>query len=391
MASWTILTCEYPPLCGGVGDYTAQVAAALAAAGDEVTVFTPSRSSAPVSHPGVTVVVLPDTYGAASRRVVDRWLHDRNTTVLVEYVPTAFGLKGANLPWCRWLRDRSRQPGAVTRVMFHEPYFQYGWQPLHQTPLSILQRQMARILLSVGDTTYLSTESWRSQLSGYAPDGDKRPFVTLPIPSTIPGTGRAAAAEKRRSLLASPSDLLVGHFGTYGTHVAPMLEPALAALLARRPDSSAVCTGDGSDRFVESMIANAPALRGRVVGTGRLPPGDVAEVIAACDLMLQPYPDGVTTRRTSVMAALINGRPVVTTTGHLTESVWQETGAVVTTRANDRAAYVDAVLALLADPQRRDGLASRGAQTYADRFALERTIKTLRTPAARMPASSNQP
>ena len=33
MTHWTILTCEYPPDCGGVGDYTAQVAAALAAAG----------------------------------------------------------------------------------------------------------------------------------------------------------------------------------------------------------------------------------------------------------------------------------------------------------------------------------------------------------------------
>ena len=32
---WTILTCEYPPDCGGVGDYTAQVAAALVAAGDD--------------------------------------------------------------------------------------------------------------------------------------------------------------------------------------------------------------------------------------------------------------------------------------------------------------------------------------------------------------------
>ncbi len=44
MAHWTILTCEYPPGCGGVGDYTAQVAAALAAAGDSVTVVCPPQA-----------------------------------------------------------------------------------------------------------------------------------------------------------------------------------------------------------------------------------------------------------------------------------------------------------------------------------------------------------
>ena len=32
MSSWTILTGEYPPDCGGVADFAAQVASGLAAA-----------------------------------------------------------------------------------------------------------------------------------------------------------------------------------------------------------------------------------------------------------------------------------------------------------------------------------------------------------------------
>ncbi len=71
-----------PAGCGGVGDYTAQVAAALVAAGDAVTVFCPPRpadsrdSRAPSSgQAGVEVVVLDDVYGRLSRRAIDERLN----------------------------------------------------------------------------------------------------------------------------------------------------------------------------------------------------------------------------------------------------------------------------------------------------------------------------
>ena len=78
----------------------------------------------PVAHAGVDLIALPDTYGRASRRRIAEHVGSRSTIrdVLVQYVPTAYGLKGANVPWCRWLLDLSRRRTDV-RVMFHEPYF----------------------------------------------------------------------------------------------------------------------------------------------------------------------------------------------------------------------------------------------------------------------------
>src|SRR5580704_14787370 len=53
--AWHIITCEYPPLTGGVSDYTFQVAGGLAAQGDEVHVWHPEHPVPAPSLEGVTV------------------------------------------------------------------------------------------------------------------------------------------------------------------------------------------------------------------------------------------------------------------------------------------------------------------------------------------------
>ena len=382
MSAWTILTCEYPPDCGGVGNYTAQVASALAAAGDEVTVFCPPRWQPPAQPATVRVVDLNDTYGRSSRAALDRHLTGTRATVLVQYVPTAFGMGGVNLPFCHWLLGRARRYGDDVRVMFHEPYFEFGWTPVHQGPLSLAQRAMAKMLLRASSQTYLSTDAWRRYLSPYVRGGTPNRFVTLPIPSAIPRCEAPAEARDRRRGLTGPrTGFLIGHFGTYGSQIAPLLQHALIALLTGDEQLTAVCTGAGSDDFARGLTGLVPSLGPRVHATGRVSARDAAVVLSACDLLVQPYPDGVTTRRTSVMAGLVNGRPVLTTTGHLTEPVWNETQAVRMTPAGDGQAFVTAARMLLADPGARQALAERGQATYGERFALEHTIGALRQAA----------
>ena len=94
--------------------------------------------------------------------------------------------------------------------------------------------------------------------------------------------------------------------------------------------------------------------------------------------MVQPYPDGISTRRTSAMAALAHGRPIVTTSGWLTEALWEDTGAVALVAAAPPDAIARATAALLDDESARCALSSRARTTYVERFDVVHTIRALR-------------
>src|SRR5262249_61234455 len=135
---------------------------------------------------------------------------------------------------------------------------------------------------------------------------------------------------------------LAGRFGTFGTHVAGELRAILPLLSARRPDVRIALIGDGGSGFLAELARTDPGAARWAYAAGRLDAPRVAAALRACDVLLQPSPDGITTRRTSAMAGIANGVPTVTTAGVLTEPVWAETGAVAMAPAGDAAAFVDA-------------------------------------------------
>jgi glycosyltransferase involved in cell wall biosynthesis len=139
--------------------------------------------------------------------------------------------------------------------------------------------------------------------------------------------------------------------------------------------------GRGGETFRDELIEAHPALAGRVDASGELAADDLSRHVSACDLMLQPYPDGVSSRRTSVMVALSHGRPVVTTSGDLSEPLWFD-GAVVLAPADRPDELAAATVSLLASPARLGDLAARGAALYGERFDVRHTVATLRTVSA---------
>jgi glycosyltransferase involved in cell wall biosynthesis len=358
-----------------------QVAEALAEGGDAVTLYVPRTRTACVAS-RLEIVTLVDRFGRESIRQLSRRLDaDRNldARLLVQYVPAVFGRRGTNLSFCRWLLSR-RVAGTDVRVMFHEPYLYLHWRPDHIVT-AFTQRAMAAILLNAATQVYLSTDTWRRYLVRLRPDAIHN-AITLPIPSAIPRVDAAQAVCATRSTSIGPAAYLVGHFGSYGDHIAPLVRQTFMDLLSSDERIAGLCAGAGSDRFVKGMIARHPEFRGRLVASGRASADDISVQLQACDVLIQPYPDGVTTRRTSVMAGLANGCAVATTLGKLTEHVWQEAACVTMTPVRDSAALAHVVRELLADTAARERLRSRALAAYGMHFALQHTIHALRAECA---------
>lgn len=390
MNCWAILTGEYAPQPGGVADYTRLVNAGLAAAGDAVTVYAPPAAGLTPADPGVTVRRLPDHFGPRGLLALDRALatRPRPDCILVQYVPHAYGWKAMNLPFVAWIATRARRIAQVW-VMFHEVMYpiQAG-QSLRQAVLGRVNREMARVLACTADRMYVSTPRWGAILRRLC--GRARSAIWLPIPSNLPDDPPAAAVAATRTRLVPPGRLLIGHFGTFGHLVTGILEPALVAVLRASADRTAALIGRESHRYCESFTARFPDLKGRVAATGELPPSEAAAHLAACDVLLQPYLDGVCTRRTSLMAGLALGVPVVTNAGCLTEPIWKsESAGVIIAQSYAAADLFRTAEELLAlSPAGRVERGRAGAAWYRSRFTVSATVARLQAELATSRARS---
>jgi glycosyltransferase involved in cell wall biosynthesis len=171
---------------------------------------------------------------------------------------------------------------------------------------------------------------------------------------------------------------VIGHFGTYPTAIAAMLRTIVPGILEASPRSTMILIGANSDTFRESLLNEHSELAPRVAATGALPSTEVSLAIASCDLMVQPYPDGVTSRRGSMMAVITHARPIVTTQGSATEPLWQQSGAVALVPPGDDVAFASMVCELIGDEDRRHRYGIAAKSLYGSRFDLRHTIEALR-------------
>jgi glycosyltransferase involved in cell wall biosynthesis len=298
---------------------------------------------------------------------------DLASTILVQYVPHAFGLKAMNLFFCCWLRaHRNRK----IVVMFHEVVLGEERPLVRYAVLRQITRVMAKLVVESASRVFVSTAGWAQVLQPML----SRPVLieVLPVPSNVEVVDSdAQTVATVRSRFASTGNLYVGHFGTYSPKIQAYLLEAIPPLLQDQR-VHIMLIGKGSLEFRQTLVSECSSGEPNVHATGELRFDELSRHLSACDLLIQPYPDGITTRRTSAMAAIAHGRPVVSTAGRLTEAIWSRSGAISLVPAHEPATLATAAKRLLSDPNERHRLGSAGFELYQKHFHLRHTINALR-------------
>jgi len=384
--SWHLITSEYPPQIGGVSDYTKLIAKGLADFGEQVHVWTPKEQEAGVRSreseivkEGVTVHREFGSFAPSDLLRVTKLLNQfpAPRRLLVQWVPHGYGYRSMNIAFCFWLWCRAKLKRDRVELMVHEPFLAFGEGSAKQSMAAAVHRLMVVILLQAASHVWVSIPEWEDKLRPFA-FGKKKSFSALPVPSNIAVVDDPHGVARVRAQYADANTHLVGHFGAYDEYMTNVMSKILPSLVNGDGSVRVLLIGNGSSELRDKFIESHPEIKDSVHATGMMPADDISLRISACDLMLQPYQDGVSGRRTSVMTALAHGVPVLTTEGKATEKCWTENDVVQFMKVNGDASSIDTVNSLLANSDQLLRLGKAGRRLYWNCFAVKRTVASLR-------------
>lgn len=357
---WHIVTGEYPPQLGGVGDYTYQICKALASAGDSVHVWSPGEILAAHSA-SAQIHLLPGGFGW-------RWLNELNSrlgeyrrprNILIQYVPHMYGWKSMNLAFCWWI---IRQRHENVFVMFHEVAFPLRrGQPLRHRLLALVHRAMAWAILRCVRHAFTSTDPYIDLLRKLGPV--ETPISMLRICSNIPAESYEPTSETSQPVAREL--FTVGIFSNFSSPICRNLAPVIAAFIDD-PQMAVRLLGPG-EAFCRSLARENPAAAKRISCTGHLPVAHIGGNMQRCDALLQLYPEGASAARGTLIGAMASGVPVVTNAGAATDKVLTDSKALLFTDGTPRSVR-DALLLLRDNPGLARETGARAQRLYNEAF-----------------------
>ena len=370
-----LVTGEYPPMEGGVGAFTRELAKEFSRTGNEVHVITSRRARPKVEDRSLWDIREPYDVGYAQLHAgVSRWWWPAMSTVAnivsrydldivnIQYQAAAYDMRIPAINFLPWrLRGMTK-----TVVTFHDLRVPYLFPKAGR-----LRGKMVRRLAQSADGIIVTNNEDYDRLKEKSTGGSA--IVQLPIGSNIKASvpDPEGVESLKRSTLRKRDSILLGYFGFLNeSKGADLLVESFATL----PENFELVFIGGqigssdsarNQAFFDRLMKRIDelSLQDRIHWSGFLEDEDLSTYFYTCDLMVMPYRDGASLRRGTLMAALAHGCPIVTThpnsqVGQLIhgENVWL-------TPVDDSRELSDAIVTLGADADLRDRLGDNARQS----------------------------
>lgn len=285
--------------------------------------------------------------------------------LLVQYNPFSYGRWGFAPGVVLWaLRQRWTRSAGMLTFMVHEPYV--AAVDVRSCLMATWQRPQL-VLLCLLAHRVLAPSAEQARRCG----GRIRHPRVVPVGSNLPDARASRAASRRAIGIGAEDIVLVSFAASSAGRLQELVSSASMGVLDRGHSCVLLVLG------LSNLPPHSVPKTVRVICTGYLEDAAAAACLAAGDIFLAPYVDGVSTRRGTLIAALQHGMPVVGTVTSQSDPVLAESEAIVgvAVDADDDFRRATGDLASSSDDRIRRGAAARAL--FEREFAWERIVSRL--------------
>lgn len=294
-----------------------------------------------------------------------------DAAIVWQYSPTLFGAGGVNRALPRLWRE-FRNEGRRQVVIAHEIRPARSWQPMRRWRWWLQTRQFDAALESA-NAVALSTEMWVLGWRQMRPRQASK-ISLIPLPSGLDVApvepGHAARWRQRNGLPANAR--VMAWFGSQ--RFEKRFDLAVDAWRAAH-----TALGNVALVFIGSAPGWSPfgTARQWYRPLGYQSASDASASLQAADLLVFPFADGVSERRTTFMGGLAHGVPVLASVGFNTGPTLANAPFFSSVNINDETGWVRRTTELLRDDAGRPALGAAGRAAYERHYSWPATLESL--------------